>query len=188
MKTSQRGFTLLELLLVVGIAAILIIAGITTYSLVNKSNSINETTRLVNILMDQTRRMYAGQASYGVNGTDLEPALYNSGSVPAKFISQTANVIMSPFSSAAIAVAVASSETAEAGTFTVSLAVPPAYAPEMASNFDPRQSSEITSLTVCGRQVVDTSGPAVGTAADLSGQCLGGTAVPGAANFIVRSR
>ena len=188
MKTSkrQRGFTLLELLLVVGIAAILIIAGITTYSLVNKSNSVNEATRLVNILLDQTRRMYAGQSTYGASGADLEAALYNSGSVPAKFRSGTAGTITSPFSSAAEAVAVAAAATS--GEFTVSLVIPPAYGPEMANNFDPRQSTEITQITVCGTNITDSSAATAGTPAAFSTACGSSTTVPGTANFVVQSR
>lgn len=186
MRTGESGFTLLELLLVVGIAAILIIAGITTYSLVNKSNSVNEATRLVNVLLDQTRRMYAGQSTYGASGASLEAALYNSGSVPAKFRTATAGEIGSPFSSAAVAVAVAAAATA--GEFTVSLTIPPAYGPELANNFDPRQSTEITQITVCGVNVTDASAATVGTPATYSTACGSSTVVPGAANFIVQSR
>lgn len=186
MKKSQRGFTLLELLLVVGIAAILIIAGITTYSLVNKSNSVNEATRLVNVLMDQTRRMYAGQSSYTGTAAQMETALYNSGSVPGKFRSATAGTITSPFDSTANAVVIApATPTSE---FTISLVIPPAYGPEMASNFDPRQSNEITQITVCGDNVTDSSAATVGTPAALSATCGASTAVPGVANFVVQSR
>ncbi len=59
MKTSQRqsGFTLLELLLVIGVAALLLIGAIATYRLVSDGNKATESTRLLLTLRQETANM-----------------------------------------------------------------------------------------------------------------------------------
>lgn len=181
-KSKQKGFTLLELLLVVGIAAILIVAGITTYNLVNKSNQINETTRLVNTILDQTRRLFGSSNNYGT--ADIEAALYNSGSVPPRY-KAGAGVITTPFDQNALAVAV----TGATQNFTIALRVPPAYAPELAQNFNPGTSSDIISLAVCGATTITQANAATAmSAATLSTSCGSTTTLPAAANFTITAR
>lgn len=179
-KTNNKGFTLLELLLVVGIAAILIVAGITTYNLVTRGNQVNEAVRLVNTLADQTRRLYSSQNTYGTATTNIEAALYNAGAVPSRYISSTAGVITSPFSSAATAVAVTGDATP--GQFNIALAMPPNLVPEVISAFNPAQSSEIVSVTYCGTTGTTIDPAAVATA------CGSSTTIPTAANFNVEFR
>lgn len=177
MKKSNRGFTLLELLLVVGIAAVLIVAGITTYSLVSKSNTINETVRLTNVILQQTRRLYSGQASYGA--ASVEAALVNTGNIPPKYV--TGTDITSPYSSAAGAVTVTGNGTA--GTFTLVIQVPNNQASEIGAQFDPNSSNEITSITVCGLTTND--GTAMTALATLATTC-GNTST--LANMSITSR
>ncbi len=181
MIKNNKGFTLLELLLVVGIAAILIVAGITTYNLVTRGNQVNEAVRLVNTLADQTRRLYSSQSTYGTSATNIEAALYNAGSVPSRYISATAGVITSPFSSAATAVAVTGDATA--GQFNVSMAMPPNLVPEVVSTFNPAQSSDIVSVTYCGSTTTANVDPAT-----VATTCGSATTIPTSANFNVKFR
>jgi prepilin-type N-terminal cleavage/methylation domain-containing protein len=54
-STTQSGFTLLELLLVIGVAALLLIGGIATYRLVSDGNKATETTRLLLTVRQQAQ-------------------------------------------------------------------------------------------------------------------------------------
>ncbi len=180
MKKSNKtkGFTLLELLLVVGIAAILIVAGITTYNLVTRGNQVNEAVRLVNTLVDQTRRLYSSQNTYGAASNNIEVALYNAGSVPSRYLGG-AGVITSPFSSAATAVAVTGHATA--GQFTVSMAMPPNLVPEVVGAFNPAQSADIVSVAYCGATAVTGNiDPAT-----VATACGSSTTIPTTANMTV---
>ena len=142
-QQQQKGFTLLELLLVVGIAAILIVAGITTYNLVNRGNQINDSVRLVNVLMDQVRRLYSSNGNYGT--ANLETALYNSGVVPGKYKSATAGVINTPFDTTATAISITGSNA----SFIVTINVPASYVPEFLNNFNPANNTDIQSIDAC---------------------------------------
>ena len=50
MKKTQSGFSLLELLLVVGVGALLLLAGLATYRLVSEGNNVNAATQMLNTL------------------------------------------------------------------------------------------------------------------------------------------
>lgn len=63
-KTRESGFTLLELLLVIGVAALLLIGGIATYRLVSDGNKATESTRLL-----LTLRQEAGTMAQQQGGT-----------------------------------------------------------------------------------------------------------------------
>ncbi len=185
-KSKQQGFTLLELLLVVGIAAILIVAGITTYNLVNKSNQINEATRLVNTLMDQTRRMSSGTGTY-VGA--LEDALWNTGSVPARYRGATVAIgITSPFDQTAAAVAVV--PAGGGANFQLTMQIPPAYGAELAQNFNPAQSNDLVSVQVCGGAALTAAtvngNPALMSAATISTRC--GNAMAPLQNLVIIAR
>lgn len=65
---SARGFSLLELLLVVAVGAVLILAGLGAYRLVSENNNTNQANRLLATLKQQIQQTYQGQASYGTNG------------------------------------------------------------------------------------------------------------------------
>lgn len=69
-KTGQEaGFSLLELLLVVGVGALLLLAGISTYRLVTQGTSVNEAVRVLTTLKEKTQRAFQGQRGYS-NGAD----------------------------------------------------------------------------------------------------------------------
>jgi prepilin-type N-terminal cleavage/methylation domain-containing protein len=154
-KSNSRGFTLLELLLVVGIAAILIVAGITTYSLVNKSNTATETIRLVNIVLDQSRRLFASTGSYTGTAAAMEAALVNTGKIPQKYISGVAGNISSPYGAAATDVTL--TPAAGGATFTMVMNIAGNQLPDIAPSFDPRRDDSITSITACGTTITDAT-------------------------------
>lgn len=56
-NNRESGFTLLELLLVIGVAALLLIGGIATYRLVSDGNKTTEATRLLLTLRQETQTM-----------------------------------------------------------------------------------------------------------------------------------
>lgn len=72
-KQKQSGFTLLELLLVVGVGALLLIGGIATYRLVVEGNKVSEATRLLLRIKSEAQNLYANQADYnGLNNALLQ--------------------------------------------------------------------------------------------------------------------
>jgi len=91
---TQKGFSLLELLLVVAVGAILILAGLAIYRNITNNTQINEASRVLNVIKQETQRIYQGEATYGA-GTDIEPILVNAEAVPAKYVQGAA--IISPF-------------------------------------------------------------------------------------------
>ncbi len=180
---KHYGFTLLELLLVVGIAAILIVAGITTYNLVTRGNQVNETIRLVNILADQTRRLYGSQNNYGASGANIETALFNVGAIPAKYKDVANAQIISPYSAIANAVKVEALElpAVSLGGFVIYLAVPPALVPEIAAAFDPNKNTNVHVIRYCGFGAI-FAGDTFDLSA-ISSTCGNSTTVPSDENF-----
>lgn len=61
---KESGFTLLELLLVVGVGALLIIGGIATYRVVVEGTRVNEATRLLSLIKSESIQLYQGQPNY----------------------------------------------------------------------------------------------------------------------------
>ncbi len=116
-QKTQKGFSLLELLLVVAVGAILILAGLAIYRNITQNTDVNEASRLVNVLKQESQRIFQGQATYtGLTNT----VLTNANVVPAKYTSG-AGTITSPFNTA-ITVAAATPNS----NFTVNFAgVPP---------------------------------------------------------------
>jgi len=64
-KQRARGFSLLELLLVVGVGAVLILAGLSAYRLVTESNAATQGIRQLQTLKQQTQQAYQGESGYG---------------------------------------------------------------------------------------------------------------------------
>ncbi len=77
--SSESGFTLLELLLVVGVGALLLIGGIATYRLVSEGNKVTDATRMIMTIRNEASNLSQGQGYAGVR-TSL---------VAAKIISDT---------------------------------------------------------------------------------------------------
>jgi prepilin-type N-terminal cleavage/methylation domain-containing protein len=94
--SQSKGFSLLELLLVVAVGAILILAGLAIYRNVTQNVEINEATRLLNVIKQETQRLYQGEGSYGANGDSLEAILVNANIVPSGNL--IAGAVRTPFS------------------------------------------------------------------------------------------
>lgn len=175
---QSKGFTLLELLLVVGIASILIVAGITTYNIVSQNNQINETVRLINILTEQTRRLYANTNSYGGNTNNIESALHSSGGIPLQYLDTSSSNIISPFSVIPRAVQVVGAPGG--GAFRVALALPPNVIPEIAARFEPLNNNQINYIVFCG-----TSSPSVVDITAVATACGDSRVVPATENLLI---
>lgn len=78
-NNRQAGFTLLELLLVVGVGALLLIGGIATYRLVTEGNKVTDSTRLLLQIKQEAQTLYQNQADY--SGLD-ETVLQGLGVIP----------------------------------------------------------------------------------------------------------
>lgn len=92
-KTRESGFTLLELLLVIGVAALLLIGGIATYRLVSEGNKTTDTTRLLLTIRQQTQTMAQQQGgSYtGLTYNTTTPDANNPLVVAGTLINQQRN-------------------------------------------------------------------------------------------------
>jgi prepilin-type N-terminal cleavage/methylation domain-containing protein len=77
---NEKGFSLLELLLVVAVGAVLILAGLAAYRLVSENNNVNEAARLINTLKQQVQRAYQSEGEY--NG-DIQAILTDLRAFPA---------------------------------------------------------------------------------------------------------
>jgi prepilin-type N-terminal cleavage/methylation domain-containing protein len=97
-KMNMKGFSLLELLLVVAVGAILILAGLAIYRNVTSQSQVNEASRLINVLKQETQKIWQGQATYGPTSSDLNAVLINANAVPNSYIIGT--TINSPFDTA----------------------------------------------------------------------------------------
>lgn len=72
-QNRESGFTLLELLLVIGVAALLLIGGIATYRLVSDGNKSTDSTRLLLTLRQELQTM-AQQQGGTYNGLGFDSA------------------------------------------------------------------------------------------------------------------
>ncbi|MCB9979184.1 MAG: prepilin-type N-terminal cleavage/methylation domain-containing protein [Rhodospirillales bacterium] len=88
-RKAESGFSLLELLLVVGVGALLLLAGIATYRLVTQGNDVNDAVRVLTTIKSQTQKAYQGQNGYGAAGTDLVPILVAMQAFPAGVLDST---------------------------------------------------------------------------------------------------
>lgn len=73
---APRGFSLLELLLVVAVGAVLILSGLGAYKLVSDGNNATQSIRQLQTLKQQVQQAYQGSAGYGtVANADLTASL-----------------------------------------------------------------------------------------------------------------
>lgn len=79
---KQAGFSLLELLLVVGVGAVLILAGLSAYKLVSDNNAANQGVRQLQTLKSQVQQAFQGEPNYGSTGSTLVTILNNMRMLP----------------------------------------------------------------------------------------------------------
>lgn len=80
-RNSQSGFSLMELMVVIGIIAVLVI-GVLTYKAMAKGDSnVSRETDNVSVIISKIQRLKGG-ASYGASGADLLPIAINANAVP----------------------------------------------------------------------------------------------------------
>ncbi len=164
-KTSkQEGFSLLELLLVIGVGAVLLIAGISVYRMVTRDSGVNEVMRTVMSVKSGVQRLYLGEKTYGV--ADLLPSLITADIFPG-------NVHIDPATPAAFHPLGGSLEINGTGSaFTISIYdLDQGPCISLGSALNPDTEDDMLSLEVDSGSVTtfDLSNPA--TPADLATAC-----------------
>lgn len=91
-KNKHNGFSLLELLLVVSVGILLILAGLAIYRNVTNQRLTNDAVRLLNVLKQETQKLYQGEPAYGAAGTNLNVILINSEAPPSGAITGAATI------------------------------------------------------------------------------------------------
>lgn len=141
-EEREAGFSLLELLLVVGVGALLLLAGIATYRLVTQGNNVNDAVRILTTIKQQTQRAFQGQSSYGASGDDLVPTLISLNAFPAGVLIDDTDP-QHPWGDTIVI-------EAEVDRFTVTFtAVPEDACIQLGTTFD-EQDSDFVSLDVAG--------------------------------------
>ncbi|HRC26741.1 MAG TPA: type 4 pilus major pilin [Alphaproteobacteria bacterium] len=149
-RKAQSGFSLLELLLVVGVGALLLLAGIATYRLVTQGNDVNDAIRILTTIKAQTQKAFQGQNGYGASGTDLVPTLAAMQAFPAGVL-DTANIPRHPWGDT-IAIASAADTRSFDLTFTN---VPSDACINLGTTFDSRDT-DFLGLAVGGTTFTST--------------------------------
>lgn len=139
---AQRGFSLLELLLVVAVGAVLILAGLGAYRLVSENNNTNQATRLLTTLKQQIQQAYQGQASYGTG--NLIDDLVSLRALPSDFGTSGSGdsmIAKGQFGNILI--------TGNTNTFSIQLQnVPKGACVRLAQQFTPQNANDFVSLQV----------------------------------------
>ncbi|MEW5424612.1 type 4 pilus major pilin [Amorphus sp. 3PC139-8] len=77
----QRGISLMEAVLYIVIALSVIVGGIVFFGQASLSSRVNDAIRTLMSLQSETRAMHQTSADFGAVGTDITPALVNSGAI-----------------------------------------------------------------------------------------------------------
>ncbi len=167
-RAQESGFSLLELLLVVGVGALLLLAGIATYRLVTQGNNVNDAIRTLATVKQQTQRAFQGQRSYGAVGTDLVPTLVAMQAFPAGVLDDT-NTPRHPWGDEIQIVG-------DNQQFTITFVnVPSDACIQLGTTFD-QDDTDFISL-VAGGTTFDAANPLAVTALSAAGACGSGTNV-----------
>lgn len=172
-NTRQSGFSLLELLLVVGVGALLLLAGLATYRLVTEGNNVNAATQLLNTLKTQVQRTFQSQGGYyvGGDGQDLVPILTNSGAFPSGTLN-LAGVPIDPWGQ----VIVIEQEGANGEAFEITISnLPQSACLKLGQAFDPIRDPDVAQVTIGTQDFVPEANPAtdpvVSNISDVNAAC-----------------
>lgn len=78
---DEKGFSLLEVLLVIGVGSILLFAGMGTYNMATESYKVSDAKRTVASLKQRVQNLFSGQTTYGSN-VDLTQVSLNADLFP----------------------------------------------------------------------------------------------------------
>jgi prepilin-type N-terminal cleavage/methylation domain-containing protein len=159
MKINNKGFSLLELLLVVAVGAVLLLSGLAVYQNVTNNTKINDGTRLLNVLKQETQRLFQGEGVY--TAQNLTPILINADVVPSSNVRGTE--ISHPFNGTVTV-------TGATGTFTIQYAGIPKAACVKLGQLYSLSDPDFDNLTI-GTTEVEAGDDGVIGVIDLDGSC-----------------
>jgi prepilin-type N-terminal cleavage/methylation domain-containing protein len=165
-KLNRSGFSLLELLLVVAVGAILLLAGLAVYRNVTNNTNVNEAARLLNIIKQETQRLYQGEGEYGTTG--LNAILRNAEVIPASALNGTQ--IRHPFNATVVV-------TGTDDTFTVLFNNIPQSACLTLGQAYSINDPDFEGVTI-QEQDPDSNGDGEISVAELNSSCARGNAIP----------
>ncbi len=161
---NQKGFSLLELLLVIGVGAMLLLSGIAIYRMVTRDKTVNDITEVVLATKTAIHRLYRTESTYGVG--NLLPAM-----VAAKIFPN--NVHVDPAGPTAYHPSGGIIDVnATGGNFSILISgLEPSACIKLGQALNPDTESDMVSLEVDSGAVTvfDLSNPA--TPAALTGAC-----------------
>lgn len=163
---KERGFSLLELLLVVGVGALLLLAGLSTYRMVTQDNAVNQTLSAVFATKSSVKKMFASQNGYGAGS--LIPSLVAANGFPSSIRVDTGTMTANhPIGGAFDVIAVV-------GGFLIELdSLEQGDCMKIGMAFDTQSEDDFVSLQI-GADTYDLSTPP--TIADLQTSCDNGGA------------
>ena len=163
-RNTERGFSLLELLLVIGVGALLLLAGLATYRIVTQGNNVTEAQRLLNATKIGVQTLYQNQATYGADGDDITDVAVGGGVFPSRYV-----VGGSPVDPWRNDITITAQDPAN---FEITLtAVPEAACVALGTAFTPESDADFVSVTIEG-DTYDLATPP--TVADVQGSCTTG--------------
>jgi prepilin-type N-terminal cleavage/methylation domain-containing protein len=115
-RRRRRGFSLIEIAMVLGIAAVLIAGVMVFFTTASNAAKTNDTASEVSAINQATHDLYAGQQNY--TAADFSPTLAESGTLPAKYVAGT--TLITPFGGT-VTVTGAAGAAGVPSTFTVLL-------------------------------------------------------------------
>lgn len=96
-SARRKGLTLIETAMVLAIAAVFIAGVMLFFQNASISAKTNEATSQLAAIQQAVRTVYAGQASYDVNGASIVEGLIATRSVPSKMVNSTTQSLRNAF-------------------------------------------------------------------------------------------
>lgn len=183
MIVKQKGMSLLEVLLVISVATFLLLGGLWAAISVRESHNVGEMVRLINMIRSETNRL-RGEMSIPI-GANLEDWLLAKNRIAHRFVNETDNALMTPYSSEDEAVSVVSRD----GAITeISFAMPPAKAVELLSQFSVESMIDLEEVRVCGNRITPANASTQGTPTAIILACGSSKDLPTNPNVIMLFR